>query len=185
MQPLRGEEPLQSVQPLRGEEPLQPLQIELARPRLVLLAAGCAVVGGIPRFSAALVAISRTFSGTPRTVHRAAALSADVAAPRALRGRPPRLRAGAVAGFVCPSVELGKHGKILARQNRAAADRFAHQIKPAIADLRASGITSIRAMAVELNQRQVPTAAGGRWHVQTVHRLIQRIDAQPDLRAAS
>jgi len=74
---------------------------------------------------------------------------------------------------------------VLARQNRAAADRFAHQIKPVITDLRASGITSIRALAEALNRRQVATAAGGQWHPQTVHRLIQRIDGQPDLRAAS
>ncbi len=91
----------------------------------------------------------------------------------------------ALAAAKARGVELGKHGKVLARRNRATADRFAHQIKPVIKDLRASGIASIRALAEALNQRQVPTAAGGRWHVQTVHRLIQRIDAQPDLRAAS
>ena len=92
----------------------------------------------------------------------------------------------ALAAAKARGVELGKHGKILARQNRAEADRFAHQIKPVILDLRASGITSIRALAEALNKRQVPTAAGGgRWHVQTVHRLIKRIDGQPDLRAAS
>jgi len=90
----------------------------------------------------------------------------------------------ALAAAKARGVELGKHGKILARQNRATADRFAHQIKPVITDLRASGITSIRALAKALNKRQVPTAAGGRWHGATVHRLIQRIDSQPDLRAA-
>ena len=74
----------------------------------------------------------------------------------------------------------------MAAENRATADRFAHQIRPVITDLRASGITSIRALAEALNKRQVPTAGGGKqWHVQTVHRLIQRIDARPDLRAAS
>lgn len=65
------------------------------------------------------------------------------------------------------------------------ADRFAHQIKPEIVKLRASGITSIRTLAEALNKRQVATAAGGQWHVQPVHRLIQRIDAQLDLRAVS
>jgi len=90
----------------------------------------------------------------------------------------------ALAAAKARGVELGKNGKILAAENRATADRFAHQIKPEIAKLRASGITSIRALAAALNKRQVPTAAGGRWHGATVHRLIQRIDSQPDLRAA-
>jgi len=91
----------------------------------------------------------------------------------------------ALAAAKARGVELGKYGKVLARQNRAAADRFARQIEPEIMKLRAGGITSIRALANELNQRQVATAAGGQWHPQTVHRLIQRIAAQPDLRAAS
>ena len=91
----------------------------------------------------------------------------------------------ALAAAKARGVELGKHGKVLASQNRAAADRFAHQIKPVISDLRASGITTIRDMAKALNQRQVPTANDRKWHPQTVHRLIQRIAAQPDLRAAS
>jgi len=90
----------------------------------------------------------------------------------------------ALAAAKARGVELGKHGKILAAENRATADRFAHQIKPVILNLRASGITSIRALAEALNKRRVATAAGGRWHGATVHRLIQRIDAQPDLRAA-
>ena len=85
----------------------------------------------------------------------------------------------------CKSVvELGKKGKILAAENRATADRFAHQIKPVITDLRASGITSIRALVAALNKRKMATSGGGRWHPQTVHRLIQRIDAEPDLRTA-
>jgi len=45
--------------------------------------------------------------------------------------------------------------------------------------------TSIRALAEALDKHQVATAAGKQWHPQTVHRLIQRIAAQPDLRAAS
>jgi len=90
----------------------------------------------------------------------------------------------ALARAKANGTELGKHGKILAVENRATADRFAHQIKPEILDLRASGITTIRAVAEALNKRKVATAAGGQWHPTTVHRLIKRIDAQPDLRAA-
>jgi DNA invertase Pin-like site-specific DNA recombinase len=86
----------------------------------------------------------------------------------------------ALAAAKARGVELGKNGKILATENRATADRFAHQIKPVIMDLRASGITSIRALAAALNKRKVATAAGGEWHPTTVHRLIKRIDAQPE-----
>jgi len=111
---------------------------------------------------------------TPLLIHILAAVAEDEGRRISQRTRE------ALAAAKARGVELGKHGKILARQNRAEADRFAHQIKPVILDLRASGITSIRAVAEALNKRRVATAAGKKWHPMTVHRLIQRIDAQPE-----
>jgi DNA invertase Pin-like site-specific DNA recombinase len=71
---------------------------------------------------------------------------------------------------------LGKHGKVLAAQNSAEADRFALGTRATIADLRAAGITSVRRITEALNEHGVPTADGGKWHVQTVHRLLKRLD---------
>jgi len=53
-----------------------------------------------------------------------------------------------------------------------------------IRELQAEGATTVRAITEALNQRQVPTAAGRRWHVQTVHRLLRRLDSHPQAMVA-
>jgi DNA invertase Pin-like site-specific DNA recombinase len=57
---------------------------------------------------------------------------------------------------------------------RRQADVFAANLMPLIRQLRASGITTIRALADELNARGVRTARGGAWHPATVHGLLTR-----------
>ena len=70
---------------------------------------------------------------------------------------------------------LGSHGRdVLAPRNRAAADMFAAKVAPKVQALKARGLT-VRQMAVELNDAGIPTPRGGRWHVASVHRLLQRI----------
>jgi hypothetical protein len=44
-----------------------------------------------------------------------------------------------------------------------------------IDDIRGSGRTSLRAIAVELNARGMLTRRGGRWHVSTVINLLGRL----------
>ena len=44
-----------------------------------------------------------------------------------------------------------------------------------VADIPASGATSLRAMAGELNARGMLTRRGGRWHVSTVMNLLDRL----------
>ena len=44
-----------------------------------------------------------------------------------------------------------------------------------VEDVRASGHTSLRAMAAELNARGMLTRRGGRWHVSTVSNLLDRL----------
>jgi hypothetical protein len=57
------------------------------------------------------------------------------------------------------------------RAYRAAAD-----LAPVIAELRASGVTSLRAIAAELDKRGIPTIAGaGRWRHVQVGRLLARL----------
>ena len=73
-------------------------------------------------------------------------------------------------------VKLGRTGRQRAKENKAAADAQARTLAPTIRALRAAGITSIRAIAAELNKRTVPTARGAKWHGTSVVRLLNRID---------
>lgn len=82
----------------------------------------------------------------------------------------------ALAAAKARGVELGRNGKILAVQQVADADAFAVSMAATIGGLRAEGYTTVRALAEELNRRDVPTAKGGSWHVPTVHHLLRRIE---------
>jgi hypothetical protein len=72
-------------------------------------------------------------------------------------------------------VKLGKTGKQRAKENKAAADAHAKALGPTIRELCAAGITSVRAIAAELNDRKVPTVRGGEWHATSVARLLARL----------
>lgn len=76
-------------------------------------------------------------------------------------------------------VVLGKHGKVLARQNQQAADAFAYQLTPILKKLNSRGIYTVRAIAQELNRQGVPTFRGdGQWHPSTVYALQNRLKAK-------
>jgi hypothetical protein len=47
--------------------------------------------------------------------------------------------------------------------NKANADRFAVNVRPVIEQIKASGATSLRAIAKALNARGIATARGGVW----------------------
>ena len=61
-----------------------------------------------------------------------------------------------------------------AAMRRIAMDRAA-DIAPIVAELQASGATSLRAIAAGLNDRSIPTAKGGTWSAVQVSRLLQRL----------
>jgi len=80
--------------------------------------------------------------------------------------------------------QLGKHGKeVLSQQNSEAADEFAERMRPILADIQRQGMTTIRAICEELNQREIPTfrSQGESWHVTTVQRLVKRVRKAPTL----
>jgi DNA invertase Pin-like site-specific DNA recombinase len=60
-----------------------------------------------------------------------------------------------------------------ATRNAEKADRHAGTVRPLIASLQAQGM-SLRAIAAELNARNVKTARGGDWHAMTVRNALQR-----------
>ncbi len=57
---------------------------------------------------------------------------------------------------------------------KASADARARDIAPIVADIRAAGAMSVRAIAAELNARKIRTARGGRWYAGTVANLLAR-----------
>lgn len=58
---------------------------------------------------------------------------------------------------------------------RDMADRHAAQVRDTIAELQASGVTGVRAIARALNDRDIPTARGCQWQPVTVSRLLARL----------
>jgi DNA invertase Pin-like site-specific DNA recombinase len=54
------------------------------------------------------------------------------------------------------------------------ADRFAQTVLPIIASIRRSGITSLRGLAIALNNRGVRTARNGQWQVSNVRNILAR-----------
>jgi hypothetical protein len=55
------------------------------------------------------------------------------------------------------------------------ADVRAEALGPTIHKLRKAGFVSIKAIARELNEREIPTARGGKWHRTSVRRLLRRL----------
>jgi hypothetical protein len=69
----------------------------------------------------------------------------------------------------------GKGGAPLRAAIARNPDRHAQDLAPVVADIRAAGATSLRAIAGQLNGRGMLTRRGGRWHVSTVMNLIDRL----------
>ncbi len=85
----------------------------------------------------------------------------------------------ALAAAKARGVVLGANGKNLARQHKAEANKRAADLEGTIRQLRAEGVVTVRQITAELNQRNVPTAKGGKWHIPTTHRLLKRLAAYP------
>jgi DNA invertase Pin-like site-specific DNA recombinase len=86
-----------------------------------------------------------------------------------------RTKAG-LAQAKARGVKLGRNGATLAKENRAAANQRAEELRPAIQEIRAAGITTVRGICEELNRRGVPAPRGGKWFIPQTHRTLQRID---------
>jgi hypothetical protein len=61
---------------------------------------------------------------------------------------------------------------------RQRTDLAVADLAPVIAELRASGVTSLRGIAAALNERGIPTVAGsGRWYHTQVARVLARLQS--------
>src|SRR5258708_9595882 len=59
---------------------------------------------------------------------------------------------------------------------KQAADVRAETFGPTIRKLRKAGFVSIKAIAGELNERGIAAPRGGKWHLITVTRLLERLE---------
>lgn len=73
-----------------------------------------------------------------------------------------------------PYPALGKHGKVLAQRNKAAALQRAFEAAPELLEMRAAGM-SMRKIVDTLNERGTPSPTGGKWHLTSLHRVMARI----------
>ncbi len=67
----------------------------------------------------------------------------------------------------------GWETSIRVRQERAR--QRAVDLAPVIAELQASGATTLQAIAAALNERGVPTVRGGEWSAVQVSRILARL----------
>lgn len=79
----------------------------------------------------------------------------------------------------------GKGGVALRATVAANAASFARDLAPVLADIRARGHTSLRAIAAELDARGMRTRRGGRWRVSNVRDLLERIEGAERTQAAT
>jgi hypothetical protein len=72
-------------------------------------------------------------------------------------------------------ITLGKGRINSGLATKQAADARAEAFGPTIRKLRKAGFVSIKAIARELNEREIPTPRGGKWHLNSVSRLLHRL----------
>lgn len=72
-------------------------------------------------------------------------------------------------------VVIGATGKARARENQDQALAFAKMIEPVLIEVIDSGKQNFNRISRELNQRGVRTMQGGKWHPQSVKRVVERL----------
>ena len=88
----------------------------------------------------------------------------------------------ALAAAKAKGTVLGSHGAVLAARNKAEAVERVVELVPILADLKERGLT-MRKMVAELNERGIPSAAGGQWHLANLDRALKRLKDGEELRA--
>lgn len=82
-----------------------------------------------------------------------------------------RKRTGAKLGNPRNAAHAATKGREISIQE---ADRFAQSVLPIIRSIQISGITSLRGLAIALNERGIRTARGGKWQVSNVRNVLSR-----------
>jgi DNA invertase Pin-like site-specific DNA recombinase len=148
------------------------LKAKLVIARLDRLARNVHFVSGLMETGVDFVACDMP-NATPFMLHIYAAVAEEEARAISVRTK------AALAAAKARGVKLGGPKLAQARllghaANRKAADKFAANAKPIIAEIRASGATSLRKVAAALQARGVPTARGGTWNAAQVANVMRR-----------
>ena len=84
------------------------------------------------------------------------------------------LKAAKARGVKLGGPKLAVATKLGNQANAAAADRFARNVMPIIREIKATGATSLRAVAAALTARGIATARGGEWNAAQVANVLKR-----------
>ena len=87
-----------------------------------------------------------------------------------------KARGTVLGGFRGVKVDDAARARSIEVRQAKSGERSA-ELAPVIADLQASGATTLRAIAAGLNDRGIPTAKGGAWSAVQVQRVMQRAGA--------
>lgn len=110
----------------------------------------------------------------PFTLHLYAALAEKERAMISARTKAAlqaKKAQGMVLGNRTNLAEAREIGRKTAMDN---ADAFAANVLPIVDRIKATGAVTLKAIAEALNERNVRTARGGRWHASTVRNLLAR-----------
>ena len=69
---------------------------------------------------------------------------------------------------------LGSHGKVMAARNKAEALQRLEPVSERLKAMRAQGL-SVRKIVETLNVEGIASPAGGRWHVASLHKALERL----------
>jgi len=85
------------------------------------------------------------------------------------------LKAAKARGVVLGNPNLPKISPLGVKASKAKADAHAKEVYPVIQMIRRSGVSSLRGIALELeNRRDIETTKGGAWSAQQVKNILQR-----------
>lgn len=150
------------------------LKATLMIARLDRLARNVAFISNLMERKVAFVACDMP-DATPMMLHIYAAVAEQEGRNISDRTKAALLAAKARGKKLgAPKRALAKARVLGAAGNRREADRFAANVRPIIAQVKATGITSLRAVASALTARGVPTARGGTWNAAQVSNVLRR-----------
>ena len=81
----------------------------------------------------------------------------------------------ALAAAKVRGVKLGTHGRVLAAQNRAQADKFATTLRPRLTEILSERPHTLQSIANRLNTEAVHSPGGNRWYPASVARVLRRL----------
>ena len=73
-------------------------------------------------------------------------------------------------------VDIGATGRLLAARHRREAAEKAQGYREIVSQLRDAGLMTVRSIRDALNDREVPSPGGGKWHIRNTFMLLRRLE---------